>query len=97
LIHSDISSKFVLEGKDMSTVMMDITNQRRGQVTEIVDAPGNEKILVAQIPLKSMVGYSTILRSLTQGRGTFSMEFDCYGDLSETEEANVRENMRGGP
>ena len=52
---------------------------RRGQINSINDrSPLNLKVIDAKVPLSEMFGYATILRSLTEGRGTFTMEFDHY-------------------
>ena len=50
---------------------------RRGRIEETADRL-NLKVISAKIPLVEMFGYATSLRSLTEGRGTFTMEFDCY-------------------
>ena len=50
---------------------------RRGQIEETEDRPG-VKVIYAKVPLSEMFSYTTSLRSLTQGRGTSSMEFDHY-------------------
>lgn len=50
---------------------------RRGQIEETEDRPG-VKVVYAKVPLSEMFSYTTSLRSLTQGRGTSSMEFDHY-------------------
>ncbi len=59
---------------------------RRGRIDETVDRP-SVKAIYARVPLSEMFGYATILRSLTQGRGTFSMEFESYekvpGNISQ--------------
>jgi len=52
-------------------------NSRRGKIEAINDRL-NTKIIDAKVPLKEMFGYATNLRSLTQGRGTFTMEFSHY-------------------
>ncbi|WP_281951967.1 elongation factor G [Nitrosophilus kaiyonis] len=63
----------------MGDVIGDI-NRRRGQVQSMEDRAGN-KIVTAMVPLAEMFGYSTDLRSFTQGRGTYSMEFDHYEEV----------------
>jgi elongation factor G len=50
---------------------------RRGQIDETTDRPG-VKVVYAKVPLSEMFSYTTSLRSLTQGRGTSTMEFDHY-------------------
>ncbi len=52
---------------------------RRGQVLSLNDrSPLNLKVINSRVPLSEMFGYATALRSLTEGRGTFTMEFDHY-------------------
>jgi elongation factor G len=55
-------------------------NQRRGQVQD-VGARGAKRLVAALVPLRNMFGYSTRLRSLTEGRATFSMLFHAYDTL----------------
>ena len=55
-------------------------NQRRGHVQD-VGARGAKRIVQAHVPLRNMFGYSTRLRSLTEGRATFSMERHSYDTL----------------
>jgi elongation factor G len=54
---------------------------RGGQILDVSEA-GSHKVIQATAPLRAMFGYSTQLRSVTQGRGTFSMEFSRFGMLS---------------
>ena len=56
--------------------------QRGGIVSSMESRPSADHIL-AEAPLASLFGYSTALRSSTQGRGTFSMEFDHYAPKSD--------------
>ncbi|NPA66846.1 MAG: elongation factor G [Epsilonproteobacteria bacterium] len=63
----------------MGDVIGDL-NRRRGQVNSMSDRSGN-KIVDAFVPLAEMFGYSTDLRSATQGRATYSMEFDHYEEV----------------
>jgi elongation factor G len=62
----------------MGDVVGDI-NRRRGMIKEMDESAGG-KIVRAEVPLKEMFGYSTTLRSLSQGRATYSMEFEKYAD-----------------
>src|SRR5690554_6687359 len=60
-------------------VMGDLSS-RRGMVQGMEDVPGGGKIIKAEVPLAEMFGYSTSLRSQTQGRATYSMEFKQYAE-----------------
>jgi elongation factor G len=59
-------------------------NSRRGNVLGMEVRPGNAQAVRAMVPLAEMFGYATELRSATQGRGVFSMEFDHYQPVSES-------------
>jgi elongation factor G len=63
----------------MGDVMGDL-NSRRGMVQGMEDAPSG-KIIRAEVPLAEMFGYATDLRSATQGRATYSMEFAKYNEV----------------
>ncbi|WP_201351936.1 elongation factor G [Hydrogenimonas urashimensis] len=71
----------------MGDVIGDL-NRRRGQINSMEDRHGN-KIVNAFVPLAEMFGYSTDLRSATQGRGTYAMEFDHYEEVPK----NVAEEI----
>jgi elongation factor G len=61
------------------TVMGDLSS-RRGMVQGMEDIMGGGKAVKAEVPLAEMFGYSTTLRSLTQGRATYTMEFKHYSE-----------------
>jgi len=61
------------------TVMGDLSS-RRGMVQGMEDMVGGGKAIRAEVPLAEMFGYSTTLRSLTQGRATYTMEFKHYSE-----------------
>ncbi|MBI5918716.1 MAG: elongation factor G [Nitrosomonadales bacterium] len=61
------------------TVMGDLSS-RRGMVQGMEDMMGGGKAIKAEVPLSEMFGYSTALRSATQGRATYSMEFKHYSE-----------------
>lgn len=68
-------------------VMGDLSS-RRGRV-EGMNVQGNAQVINAMVPLKQMFGYSTELRSITQGRATYTMQFDHYEDVP----ANIAEEI----
>jgi elongation factor G len=59
-------------------------NARRGEIQGMEVRPGNAQAVRAMVPLAEMFGYATDLRSATQGRGVFTMEFDHYARVSES-------------
>ena len=67
----------------MGNVMGDLSG-RRGIVQGMDDLPGGTKEVKAEVPLAEMFGYATQLRSLTQGRATYSMEFKHYAEAPKS-------------
>jgi elongation factor G len=65
------------------TVMGDLSS-RRGMVQGMEDLPGGSKAVRAEVPLAEMFGYSTALRSATQGRATYTMEFKHYTEAPKS-------------
>ncbi|MEX1014655.1 MAG: elongation factor G [Candidatus Paceibacterota bacterium] len=65
-------------------------NSKRGKINKMEDRD-KIRLIEAMVPLSEMFGYSTILRSMTQGRGSFSMEFDHYDVIPQ----NVAEELVG--
>jgi elongation factor G len=63
-------------------------NQRRGVILETSSADGNVTV-VAEVPLNTMFGYSTDLRSGTQGKGNFTMEFAKYSPVPRQEQEEM--------
>jgi elongation factor G len=57
-------------------------NARKGKIEEL-QSKGNTKVMTGLAPLSGMFGYSTALRSATQGRGTFTMQFDHFGQAEK--------------
>ncbi|PIU98579.1 elongation factor G [Candidatus Wolfebacteria bacterium CG03_land_8_20_14_0_80_40_12] len=68
-------------------------NAKRGKIENISDRL-NIKIIDAKVPLSEMFGYATKLRSMTQGRGTFTMEFDHYEETPKSIEQMIIEGKR---
>ena len=79
--------------ENMGDVIGDL-NRRRGQVNSMGDRSGN-KIVDAHVPLAEMFGYSTDLRSATQGRATYSMEFDHYSEVPKNVSEEIQKKRNG--
>ena len=77
----------------MGDVIGDI-NRRRGQVNSMEDRHGL-KIINTFVPLSEMFGYSTDLRSATQGRGTYAMEFDHYEEVPKNIADEIMKERNG--
>jgi elongation factor G len=77
----------------MGDVIGDV-NKRRGQVQSMDDRAGI-KLVVAMIPLAEMFGYSTDLRSMSQGRATYSMIFDNYMDVPKNVSEEIIKKRNG--
>ncbi len=79
LLEPIMKVEVVTPEENMGDVMGDL-NSRRGMIQGMDDAPSG-KIIRAEVPLASMFGYATDLRSATQGRATYSMEFCKYSEV----------------
>lgn len=79
--------------ENLGDVMGHVT-ARRGRV-DGMEAHGNSQIVRAFIPLAEMFGYATVLRSATQGRGTFMMVFDHYEDVPKSVQEEIIKKNSG--
>ncbi len=77
----------------MGDVMGDLSS-RRGRI-EGMEARGNSQVIRAQVPLSDMFGYSTDLRSCTQGRATYTMQFHSYQPVPENVAKEIVARVRG--
>ena len=77
----------------MGDVIGDL-NKRRGQITNM-DSKGNARIVKAKVPLSEQFGYVTILRTITSGRATSTMEFSHYSELPSNLAKEVIEKAGG--
>ncbi|MFZ4648321.1 MAG: elongation factor G [Patescibacteria group bacterium] len=64
----------------MGNIIGDL-NSKRGQIEEMSDRPNKIKLIHAKVPLAEMFGYATSLRSMSQGRANYSMEFANYSEV----------------
>jgi elongation factor G len=79
LLEPVMSVEVVTPEEYLGDVMGDL-NSRRGHVLGL-EPRGNAQVITARVPLATMFGYATDLRSTTQGRATFTMQFDRYEDV----------------
>ena len=77
----------------MGDVMGDLSS-RRGRI-EGMEARGNTQVVRSQVPLSEMFGYSTDLRSRTQGRATYTMQFHSYQQVPEVIATEIVKRVRG--
>lgn len=73
----------------MGDVIGDL-NSKRGQINSMEDR-NDVKVIQAEVPLAEMFGYSTSLRSMTQGRGSYTMEFDHYSPVPSNVQLQIIE------
>ncbi len=67
-------------------------NSRRGQVTGM-DQRGNARVIEALVPLSTMFGYVNTLRSMSQGRAQYTMQFDRYAEVPQAISEEVRQRL----
>lgn len=75
--------------------VMGMLNSRRGRI-EGMDSRGGTQIIRSKVPLSEMFGYSTTLRSGTQGRGVFSMELSHYEEVPKNISEEIVSKVKGG-
>jgi elongation factor G len=81
--------------ESMGDVIGDL-NRRRGRI-EGMEPRGNTQVVWAYVPLAQMFGYATDLRSQTQGRATYTMQFDRYAEVPSTLADEITEHRSGTP
>jgi elongation factor G len=77
----------------MGDVIGDL-NSRRGKITNLEQRAGS-RVISAYVPLAEMFGYATQLRSMTQGRATYTMQFDHYDEVPRNVAEEVISRAKG--
>ncbi|HZG79307.1 MAG TPA: elongation factor G [Brevibacillus sp.] len=93
LLEPIMKVEVVMPEEYMGDVMGDL-NSRRGRI-EGMEARANAQAIRAMVPLSEMFGYSTVLRSRTQGRGTYSMEIDHYEEVPKFISEEIVKKSKG--
>lgn len=77
-------------------VLGDLTSSRKGQVCKLGSRAGDgSRVIVALAPLASLMGYSTALRTITSGAGSFSSSFAHYQPVSSAAQQDIVQQLRG--
>ena len=75
--------------KDYMGAITGDLNRRRGMIQATEEAPGGAQVITANVPLSEMFGYATDMRSATQGRATYTMEFSHYEKAPKSVEEEI--------
>jgi elongation factor G len=75
--------------KDYMGAITGDLNRRRGMIQATEEAPGGAQVIAANVPLSEMFGYATDMRSATQGRATYTMEFSHYEKAPKSVEEEI--------
>ena len=81
LLEPRMKLEVIVPEANMGDVMGDMQGRRRGELSSMEADDGGTQKIKASVPLAEMFGYATDLRSMTSGRGTFSMEFSHYHEV----------------
>src|SRR6202043_1018398 len=93
LLEPIMSVEVVTPEDYMGDVIGDLS-ARRGRV-EGMDQRGSSQVIRAQVPLSDMFGYATDLRSRTQGRATYTMQFSSYQEVPDSVSKEIVARVRG--
>ncbi|HEU0013775.1 MAG TPA: elongation factor G [Longimicrobium sp.] len=93
LLEPVMSVEVVTPGDYMGDVIGDLSS-RRGKI-QGMDQRGDAQVINAQVPLSEMFGYSTTLRSQTQGRAVYSMQFSHYAEVPKSKADEIVAKVRG--
>ena len=91
LLEPTMKVEVVTPEEYMGDIIGDL-NSRRGQV-QGMEARGNAQVIAAMVPLANMFGYVNTLRSMSQGRATYTMQFDHYEEVPQAVAEEVRAKL----
>jgi elongation factor G len=81
--------------KDFFGAISGDLNRRRGEIQSSEEVPGGASVVMANVPLSEMFGYATDMRSATQGRATYTMEFSHYQKAPKSVEEEIVAKSQG--
>ena len=94
LLEPNMKVEVVVPDEYMGDVIGDLSS-RRGRISQM-EPRGNSQVVTAFVPLSEMFGYATTVRSLSQGRATYSMHFERYEKIPESLAEELVAKARGG-
>lgn len=94
LLEPTMSVEVSVPEEHLGTVLNDLSSRRRAEIHNI-STRQDSRIVTAHIPLISLVGYSTVLRTLTSGLGTFTSQFSHHTPVSKAQEKAIITELRG--
>jgi len=94
LLEPIMDTEIVTPDEYMGDVIGDV-NARRGKIVAMNPGPGGVQVIDAQVPLATMFGYATDLRSRTQGRATYTMQFAQYSPVPPNVASEILTRVRG--
>ncbi len=86
----------VVAPKEFVGAVVGDLNRRRGRIGGTEQRPGGTEVVTAVVPLSEMFGYATSVRSATQGRATFTMQFDKYAEVPNNISEEIKKRVGGG-
>jgi elongation factor G len=89
-----MSIEIITPEEFMGQVVSDL-NSRRGKTTKVEYREGTN-VIIGEVPLANMFGYATDLRSLTQGRATFTLQFSHYHPVPQSVSEEILSGSKGG-
>ncbi len=92
VVHEPIMKVVIESPTEFQGAVMGLLNQRRGMIVGAQDE-GHMCVVEAQVPLAEMFGFSTVLRSATQGKAQFTMEFALYRQVPQSIAEKIAEDM----
>jgi elongation factor G len=95
IVKEPIMAVEVTTPKDYIGEVIGDLNSRRGMIQGTEDAPGGAQVIKATVPLSEMFGYATDMRSKTQGRATYTMEFSHYEKAPKSVEEEIVAKAQG--
>src|SRR5690606_3157484 len=94
LLEPVMTVEVVTPEANMGDVIGDL-NSRRGKVQGMAQRGNNTQVVTAEVPLATMFGYATDLRSKTQGRATYTMQFSHYEPVPSSVQEEIVAKVRG--